>query len=242
VTFIALDDYLYPDALSKKIAKMDGDANIAFIGNGSISLIDSNGKFVENRVVLQPEQVKSIDDLLEMDYNTGSFYLQGSVIRKEIANAIGGFDEDMTGDDIVFRTKMFRYVAKHENMTFLIFYEPACYYRLHGRNVHKNTLRQIRIISEYLQKYWPDRELPNEYIQWAKHMIATYPYEEYMEEILYNQVSIRLLRNPQIISKIKIFLRIPMLWRINRMLRKLKGRKGLGWLEFLYRRIKKFRE
>jgi alpha-1,3-rhamnosyltransferase len=241
VIFSCLDDYLYPDAISKKIKLMAADNSIGFIANGSITIIDAKGKFLQTMVRLKEGQEYSIEDLIELEYKTGSFFIPACVIRTEIVNTIGGYDEDMTGDDIVLKTKLFRYLSNHKEYAFLIFNEPSCYYRMHNSNIHKNISRQIRIISEYLARFWPDRDLPSEYVQWAKYMIRLCPFEEYMKEITYNSVSVRLLNNNDIIKAIKSSFRFPFRWRINRVLLYVINLKCFNWLKWIYHIFKKNR-
>jgi len=204
VSFIALDDYLYPEALSKKIAMMSDDERIAFVGNASITGVLADGVLVEENFSSMMTTTPSIEYLIELEYeNLHSIFLQGFVVRKEIVDNIGGFDEDLTGDDIVLRTKLYRYIEKHPEYNFVIFNEPACYYRLHGGNVHKNPLRQMRIASEYLARYWPEREPPEVYVKWFQHAITVTSFEEYVKELAFNSVSSRLLLEPRIQQAIK---------------------------------------
>ncbi|MDR2436459.1 MAG: glycosyltransferase [Endomicrobium sp.] len=238
VSFIAMDDYLYPNALSKKIDLMKDNKKIAFISNASISVINTYGKYIERLAIFNVKKIKTISDLLELEYQTGSFFIQGCVIRTELVNKIGGFDEDMTGDDIVFRTKLFLYISQNEDLTFLIFKEPACYYRMHDSNIHKNIKRLIRIISDYLEKYWPNRDLPVNYVRWAKDMISLYPYEEYIIELNYNSVSKRLLLMPKIKKMIKSYVRFPIKMKIARLIMRLRRSNKLKWIRWIYRKIK----
>jgi alpha-1,3-rhamnosyltransferase len=242
VTFIAMDDYLYPDALSKKIKLMSEDKHLAFIANASITKVDTSGKIIGEIVSVENPKSISIQELLELEYNAGSFFIQGCVIRTDIASAFGGFDDDMIGDDIVLRTKLFLYLSKHSELTFLIFEESACYYRFHETNVHKNVPRLVHIISEYLERYWPQRELPVKYLKWTRNLILLYPFDEYIKELTFNRTSLRLMKNPRIQKLIKMSQYVPFKWRVYRLVRALKHSQKLSSVTRLLNKIKIFRK
>ena len=174
VLFIALDDELYPDAISSKIHEMMRDRRIAFIANSQITGIDSDNKTDAFAPPLKLDSMEfpTVDDLLALEFeHFGAFYIQGTLIRKDICDTVGGFDEDMTGDDIVLRTKIFLYVQDNPEFTFRIFHYPACRYRVHESNVHKNSYRQMKIVAEYLERYWPGKKPPTIFDKWFYHSL-----------------------------------------------------------------------
>ena len=140
-----------------------------------------------------------VDDLLELEYSDfNSFYIQGAFFRKDIIDKIGGFDEDMTGDDIVLRTKVFRYLKEHSEYGYEIIKEPICYYRQHNENISGNSVRQIKIVTEYLQRYWADRENPDVLVTWALHAIKNLKFEESIGLFSMNTRAALLLANNKI--------------------------------------------
>jgi glycosyltransferase involved in cell wall biosynthesis len=196
VMFISLDDKLYPHAISEKMAFMNRDKQVAFGANSKIMGIDAYDDIKDNIAALKLRDIKNptISDLLELEYEEfGAFYIQGAVFRSDIVRAIGGFDEDMTGDDIVLRTKFFLYMRNNPGYLFKIFDEPACYYRMHDSNVHKNTYRQIKIVASYLAKYWPERENPKILKTWMEHAIASSPIKAVSNLFCINSVTKRYL-------------------------------------------------
>lgn len=201
ITFISLDDILFPDAISRKIAIMEKNAKVAFVASSTCIEIDGDGAvcsgLLETKVHKTPNP--SIADLLRLEYESlGGFYIQGNVFRRDIIDAVGGFDEDMTGDDIVLRTKIFLYIKAHPEHQFAIISEPACYYRKHPGNIHKIVARQFKIITEYLQKYWPDAPNPDVLIQHALSLIRRAPFEEYIDVFALNARAASVLLDPRV--------------------------------------------
>jgi alpha-1,3-rhamnosyltransferase len=198
VQIISMDDYLYPDAVSKKLRLMNANDKIAFIGCISTTYVDQFGKYIEQSSINVDINV-SIDELIEFEYNyLGPFYIQNCIVRSEILNLIGGYDKDIIGEDFVIRTKLFRFVKNNPEYSFVLFKEPGLYYRLHDNNIHKNIIRQIRSLSEFFAKYWPERETPLIYAKLVHYMISIKPFEEYILELTFNYKSIKLLYNSDI--------------------------------------------
>jgi alpha-1,3-rhamnosyltransferase len=221
LSIISLDDYLYPDALSKKINLMNTNDKIAFIFNFQTTVINSDGEIIKIQRSFRHGQTPTITEIEEAEFqNIGSFYLQGTVIRTEIINFIGGFDPDSVGDDIIFRTKLIRYIKEHPEYIFTFFDEPAFYYRLHKNNIHNNTLRQVHIVSEYLNRYWPNSDLPREYINMVKKMIYETNLEDSIKELIFNSTSCKLLLNPKVKRALIGSIILPSKWK--KMLRRLK--------------------
>lgn len=204
IAIIALDDQLTQDAISKKIELMEKDDSIIFIANSKIQGIDANGKF--NNLV-DPMKLDEIEnptyqDLLDLEYNHfHSYYLQGSVIKKEVIEKIGGFDEDMLGDDIVLRTKLARYVQNNLGTKFVILKDIACYYRLHDNNISSNSYRQILIVTQYLDKYWENYKNPKAYNLWVKYMIGRVEKDLLIKVFKLKRAKIGLL-NPRVIWRL----------------------------------------
>ena len=200
---ISLDDMLYSDAIDRCVDIMSKDKNIAFIASSIVSSIDENNNLLHLKE-LEESKLCSIEnitfnDLLELEYsNFGSFYVQGSFFRKEIIDAVGGFDEDIIGDDIVLRTKIFKYLIQNNNYTFKIFKEPLCYYRRHDHNISKNSSRQIKIVTQYLDKYWPDRPYPEIMVSWFLHTIKNLSLKETFELFSLSKRLSILIENPKV--------------------------------------------
>lgn len=207
VTFISLDDVLYPNAIEKALNLLQKDDKMAFVAPSVITGIYDDD--LTSKETLPPLTIDSmtdvtVNDLLELEYNEfGSFYIQGCFWRKKIIDAVNGFDEDMTGDDIVIRTKVFLYLLKHPEYHFHILKEALCYYRRHANNVSKNGMRQIKIVTEYLDKYWPGRPNPDILIAWGKHVLQGIPVEKFYDFFSMNKRALSLISDKRIIEALK---------------------------------------
>lgn len=179
VTFIALDDVFHSKSILLEIEMMLNNSKLAFVASSKAVSIDKDGIVDTTQptpLTLNTIQNPSITELLELEFSEfGSFYIQGTIFRKELIEKINAFDEDMTGDDIVLRTKLFRYLLEDQNWAFKIIQENNVFYRLHDNNIHKNNTRQLKIVTEYLGKYWADRPNPKILIDWACYMITQTP-------------------------------------------------------------------
>lgn len=182
ISFMAIDDVLYPHAISEKMELMLNNPNMAFVANSKIMGIDENGN--ENINLVDPLGLDSYDNpdintIIEIESNLlGTFYIQGTFFRTDIINTINAFDEDMTGDDIILRTKLFLFLQNNPQFEYKILKKPACKYRKHKSNIHKNMLRQIKIIAEYYNRYWPNKEFPHEFFNWIFYTIKNTSYNE----------------------------------------------------------------
>ena len=110
----------------------------------------------------------------------------------------------MLGDDIILRTKVFRYLLDHPEYSFEILKTPTFYYRRHNTNISRNHERQIRIVTEYLERYWPERTYPKILLLWVKNRL---PFRESLSIFSLNAKTASLLKDPEIqdylIKKVK---------------------------------------
>ncbi|KGA26529.1 glycosyltransferase family 2 protein [Pectobacterium odoriferum] len=206
ITFISLDDVYNAKVMKKQIYMMIEKSNIGFITSSkTVSINDSgyiNKKF--NELPIHNKKNLRTNELLELEfYEFGAFYIQGTIFRKSIVDAVNAFDEDMTGDDIVLRTKILKYMIDNPIYSFEVMNDNSCYYRLHDNNIHKNTRRQIKIVTEYLEKYWGDRENPDVLIYWVNAYISNHKFSEYISLFALNKRASSLLLELKVQEKIK---------------------------------------
>lgn len=210
ITFISLDDVFNAKIILSELEEMNKNSKLAFIASSKAVSIDNEGIVHEDiipKLSLYDINNPNINNLLELEYSEfGSFYIQGSIIRKEIVDIIGGFDEDMTGDDIILRTKLFKFMLKESDWDFKIIKENNVFYRFHDNNVHKNTPRQIKIVTEYLERFWPNEPNPPILIDWVCHMINTVPFEKSIETLNLNNRAKSLLSDKKVQQAIKVSL------------------------------------
>ena len=158
ISLIAADDALLPDAISKKVSIMEQDANVQFVINSHIQRIDEYHTPMGPVWKMNLDKIKhpTAQDTLNLEFNEmHSYYLQGSLFRKSVLQAVNYFDEDMTADDIILRTKLARFLLQNPLFTFHTLHEVACLYRAHATNTSANLTRQLFSIGAYLDKYWP---------------------------------------------------------------------------------------
>jgi alpha-1,3-rhamnosyltransferase len=186
VTMMSLDDILMPDCIENAIEVLSRDRKIVFSANTGHFHIDENGKKItgEIHLPLPKNHPKTSQDLIELEYEfLGSFYIQGQVFRRDALQTVGGFDDTMTGDDIILRTRLFQYMVRHPEFKFSLGDNVVLHYRKHGNNLHKNSLRQIKTIVQWKEKYFPDRAYPDRFHRWLKKMIKQSIRQDRLEDI-----------------------------------------------------------
>lgn len=160
VKIIALDDFLYSTAVSEKIRIMEKDDECAFVFNSAITFVNSSSEpYKEDRLPLFGKKNATVDDILENEFSINwTYYCQGTLFRADILRAVNYLDEDLLADDYALRIKTALYLKSHPPMHFLTLDTPACFYRRHSTNISRNLLRQVLLISEVLDRYYPDRK------------------------------------------------------------------------------------
>ena len=169
ISFFSLDDILLPGSISSKMKIMLADPNVAFVANSSNIIIDGNGNTTNSQYksAVHGKQVLSARELLELEYNSiGTFFLQGAVIDSDLIRAVCGFDPDISGDDIVLRTKMFKHLMLHPDRRFVFIPEAGMAYRIHSDNLHKNTWHQVKTVIDWKTRFYPNRPFPPLALKW----------------------------------------------------------------------------
>jgi len=83
-----------------------------------------------------------------------AIFIQGMLVKREALQNARGFDTDLTGDDYVLISRLF-FMMKKQSLKFKFFEDAFWLYRVHENNIHKNSLRQVKIIAETVGKYIP---------------------------------------------------------------------------------------
>ncbi|SEN77886.1 Glycosyl transferase family 2 [Roseovarius tolerans] len=159
----SLDDLLLPGCISSKMALLLEDQSLVMVGNSSMSEMDMSGKITrpEVRNPVFGHETASCHDLLEIEFATaGSFFTQGTVLRADCVEAIGGYDEDIAGDDLILRTKLWKHLIANSCLRCVFLRDPGFVYRKHDENLHRNTLRQLRTLIDWHNRFFPERPLP----------------------------------------------------------------------------------
>jgi alpha-1,3-rhamnosyltransferase len=186
ICFLSMDDLLHPDCISSKIDVMRKDETIMLVTNTMTTIIDNNGVVTDpaSHGPLHGRDIVTIDEFIEAEFESiGSFYLQGTVFRRQVISDVGGFDADMTGDDLVLRTKVLLHMARYPDLSFALIEAPGVLYRLHDKNLHKNKKRQIITILEWHQRFFHSRHLSPRSMQWISSYLDQLAREKRVNEL-----------------------------------------------------------
>jgi alpha-1,3-rhamnosyltransferase len=177
---------------------MEQDNNMVFVATTRNYVLEhnKNGNLVRKEDTKILQGIRTAQHILDYEYkHLDSFYIQGALFRKEIIDAVKGFDEDMTGDDIVLRIKIARYVKDNPHLRFTMLDNFGFCYRKHGDNIHKNTFRQVKIVAEVMERYYPEMPLSNEVCNWIKCCFEHLPFNKAMECFFINSKTKSLLQD-----------------------------------------------
>lgn len=180
---LAFDDMITQDCISSKIYQMLEDKNIQFITNSNVLNI-KNGNTEVVEYPLGNIESPSAKDLLKLDFeNLHSYYIQGTLFRKSIIVKAGYFDEDMLADDIVLRTKIAKVLEKNPDYKFLVLKTPGLFYRTHNSNISGDTFRQLKSVTQWLDKYYKDTKNPSYLYEWYKHFVRNYKLSQILQTV-----------------------------------------------------------
>lgn len=171
ISFLSLDDALLPDCIDTKIGIMREAPEVKLVTNTSHVVVDGEGRTIDPYCSgpLHESDIGTAMELVDAEFaSIGSFYLQGTVFSKDLIDQVGGFDEDMTGDDLILRTKVLLHMQKNPAISFVLLPYPGFRYRLHEDNLHRNTLRQVQTVLEWHWRFFPDREMSPLCLNWIR--------------------------------------------------------------------------
>jgi alpha-1,3-rhamnosyltransferase len=180
VSMMSCDDIIADNSLLPKVQAMQANENMVLAYSDSFININEEGAFISKEFCVATKYfAKNATDLFNSEYNhIGTCWLQGNLLRKATIDAIGGFEEGMLGDDIVIFTKLFLYMMKNPQLTFTETQGIGVLYRMHENNIHKNIFRQIKTVVQVIDRYFPDRPLPELLIGWIRYGFIELPYKE----------------------------------------------------------------
>jgi hypothetical protein len=164
LSFMSLDDIWLPNQMKFMVGEIMQDQDLQMIVSSRCITIDVDGAqtgIINANVYKKDYNLLKVEDLLDMEKDlAGSFYMQGCLFKRSLIIDCGMYDEDMLGDDIVIRTKMFRYMLRHPNMKFQITDHIVCCYRISDSGIHKKRERQCEIIYQVAQRYFQGQTSP----------------------------------------------------------------------------------
>lgn len=178
IHFLSMDDMLLPDSIESKMDILLKDGKCAFVANLMSLKMDKNG-LSKNVTPINYVNSFDISTLLEMERAVfHTFYVQCAIFRREIIEKIHAFNENMIGDDIVLRTKLFLFLQKNPQYTYYFLSSPGVIYREHDEAAHKNMQRQMNIVLQYHEKFWPQYPLSSTAKQWLLYAISELDFSE----------------------------------------------------------------
>lgn len=168
IIFTSADDYTFIDRVSKQV---DG-----FLKNEKLKAYYALPKFFEDKegdrfffesplktpyeMLLNNIEKNGLEwarNYYTIDfqpyYMIGIFCLQASMFDREFILNFNGFDENALADDIIFNFRLFNAINDLDQLKLTS--ERMIGYRQHSNQVHKNFLRQSRLLPEALEKYAP---------------------------------------------------------------------------------------
>lgn len=175
LSLFSLDDILLPGCISGKMKIIQDDPGTVLVANTCNKEIDGSGRTVTEHFAspLFNKSFASASELLEIEYEQlGTIYMQGAVVQTKMVRAVGGMDPDISGDDLILRTKMLKYMVAHPELKFSLVHAPGMAYRKHSSNIHLNTWNQIKTVTDWHARYFPDRPLPDLAYKWIYHFVG----------------------------------------------------------------------
>ena len=165
IRMLNLDDIYLPESTEEFVRILESDDSLQFVCADRVPFIDKEGrltgKYHNSPFFGKTVAEVSLADLLGMEYSDGhTFYLQNAMFRKTAIDASGGSDEELFGDDITLRIRLFQSLLKSGLVSFAIVNHEAFHYRSHSSNLTKNTLRQLNIMVQVCEKYFAGKRSP----------------------------------------------------------------------------------
>jgi len=223
LTFLSLDDLLLPGCISSRMNLLRSDEKIVFAADTRYLEVDDTGAITADglRMPVTRHKIETAHDLLEAEYQEiDTFYIQGQVFRRDAVKAVGGFDDTMTGDDIILRTKLFRYMTDNPDLRFHLGDAAVFAYRKHDSNLHKQSFRQVKTVIEWKEAFFPDRPYPKMFFLWLENFFHGCIQNDRDAELRH-----ALAYNPVIAAHFETFRQT---WKIRRRLLKSWIRRSVG--------------
>lgn len=178
VMLMSLDDLMCPNIIPRLVPLIVLNDNCALLTSTARSEINEEGKLIlyeqnagrfgeKTSGVFQVLDVEDLKKRLIQEQHGGSFGVSDSMYRRSFLMRVGGFDNDMLGDDIVLRVKILNYLINNTNFNMAVVPYPVIQYRKHSTNIHRDSERQCEVLYEVLQKYFktPDLKTLNSWLR-----------------------------------------------------------------------------
>ncbi len=155
ITFIDWDDFLIKNTFKNKLD--------LFKKNENLKVVYWNWIFYEKKTFwleVQPKLEKlyweSIDKTLQLMYTTiPVLIVRKTVLRRSFIEKIWWFDEKINSNDRILNIKIWNNLKYIDEVKFDK--DPCFGYRIHDNNISKDQKRMLKLLSEVIEKYHPDK-------------------------------------------------------------------------------------
>lgn len=167
---MSLDDLMCPKIISRLVPLIASNNNYTLLTSTARSEINEEGKLIlyEQNAGRFGEQTGGVNQVLDVEdlkkrliqeQHGGSFGVSDSMYRRSLLMGVGGFDNDMLGDDIVLRVKILNYLINNNDFKMAVVPYPVIQYRKHSTNIHRDSERQCEVLYGVLKRYFKNPDL-----------------------------------------------------------------------------------
>lgn len=155
ISFLDSDDFIIESSFKKKLTY--------FSHNKKLNIVYWNWVFFEKQkfgLEIQPYLSKrfwkSVEDTRKILYTTiPMLSISTAVIKRSFFDQIGWFDNQIWSNDRILNIKIREHIKNKEEVWFD---KTACFaYRMHDDNISKNQKKMLKLLSQVVEKYHPEK-------------------------------------------------------------------------------------
>ena len=156
VAFLGSDDLFMEDRFTSQVDFFRRHKDLQIIyGNGFRFTNEQRRGLVHGSKVADLLS-SNINQVLKYLYtNSNPLFIQTALMKRELLQAIGGFDGSALADDWVLNTKIFEYLQTSGG-EYRYLDEPLFLYRIHGDNLHGNFKRHAKLKLDFIERCTPE--------------------------------------------------------------------------------------
>lgn len=153
VAFVPGDDVAIKGRFERQVSFFQKNSNLQVLYSNGRNLIGTaitdrvHGQDIADAFQAGPR------DVLNMLFHKRGIQIQGMMIKRNLLNNIGGFDESVIAEDWVLNIKIFQHLTQRDQYYYLD--EDTFLYRRHPAGLHRQYKRHSELIFEVINKYFP---------------------------------------------------------------------------------------